>query len=140
MDFDKDGHCIECHKNMRIERVIEGKVILMFTGDKREINFLLNDGSNMRITICSTCLSIYNKSSNKEKKEIDKRMMQCAYKGWEYDVQLLVNDENKKTWDNEKGQKYLSIYKQLSIVTKIDRKNPSMIEKEYKKYLAKANK
>lgn len=125
---------------MLIERVIGGKVVQMFTGDKREMFFLLDDGSKMKVSTCEACLRQYEESNKADKVKIEKDIMECVYKGWEYETQLLVNSESKPFWTHEKRKKYLDRYKKLKILEKLKDIDQESVKRRHKKHLAKSKK
>ena len=55
IDYSLLGHCSSCHKNMIIEQAVGGKIIKRFTSDYSEVEYLLSDGSKMRVPICVQC-------------------------------------------------------------------------------------
>ena len=123
IDFDKFGHCVVCHKNMLIEQAIDGKVQQRFTTDYSETEYLLNDGSKMRVAICIDC------KENLTDKDIPK-IMSCVKKGWEVEVKDL------KHWDEEKKKDYLDRYSKKEIVIQSENIPEDILEiklKEYKK-------
>ena len=102
VNWDKYGHCCLCHKNMIIEQVIDGKVQIRFTPDKDETQYLLNDGSKMRVSICKSC----------KKGLTDKDftgIMASVMRGWEEEVKTLK-------WTKKKKRDYLNRYSKLKIV------------------------
>ena len=102
IDFDKYGHCCLCHKNMLIEQVIDGKVQKRFTPDYIENQYLLSDGSKMRVAMCVDCkVNLTDKQSNE--------IMQCVIKGWQVQV-------NELDWTDEKKKAHMDRYSQLEIV------------------------
>ncbi len=107
----------------------------MFDGDYREMNFILNDGSNMRVATCEACLLKYEGMNEVDKEKENKSVMANVYAGWEYEAQILVADKKKTEWDDKKRENYLSRYKQLEIVTNTDKLDPAVVERKYKKHL-----
>jgi uncharacterized CHY-type Zn-finger protein len=121
MDWDKYGHCVKCHKNMLIEQSIDGKVQQRFTTDYSETEYLLDDGSKMRVAICVDC-----------KKELtDKdipKIMDCVKKGWEVEVKEL------KHWSEERKKSYLNTYLKKEIVTHSENIPDDTLELKLKEY------
>ena len=103
MDFDKYGHCVMCHKNMLIEQSIDGRVQQRFTTDYSETEYLLDDGSKMRVAICIDC------KKDLTDKDIPK-IMDCVKKGWEVEVKDL------KHWSEERKKAHLDKYFKREIV------------------------
>ncbi len=110
-DIDKFGHCCVCHKNLMVKRVVDGKVADMFTPFYDETVFLLNNGSQMQVTICKTCKSANDLSDRK----VHNNIMAAVMKGWELETDLLVKDESNPEWTKEKGEQYLDNMRKLSI-------------------------
>lgn len=110
MDWDEYGHCVWCHKNMLVERVSDMKVIKMFTPDYDETEFLLNDGSRMRVAICKPCKANITDEDNQ-------KIMACVIKGWQKEVDMLVKDEKRPDWTEERAEAHMDKYSSLQIVT-----------------------
>ena len=83
IDYDKYGHCVLCHKKMIVERVVGEEVVRMFTPEKKRIEFLLNDGSSMGVSICKWCDEKLNPNDFN-------KVMGSVYKGWEIETEGLV--------------------------------------------------
>ncbi len=138
MSHDRPGCCVICHKNMLRDRTVGGKVLRVFDGDYRVMNYILNDGSNMRVVICEADLIKYEGLSVKDKEEVDKEVMGRVYAGWEYETQLLVANKDKPQWDDKKKKEYLEKYKGLRIVTCTDKLDPEVVERKYRAHLKKS--
>ena len=106
MNYDCFGHCVKCHKNLLIEEVIDGKVQQRFTPDKSKMRLLLDDGSNMGITICKQCEEDYTEADNK-------KIMKSVIKGWEMEMIKLPH------WSDEKKKKHMDNYSKKKIVKSI---------------------
>ena len=52
---DEYGYCVLCHRNLRYEQVINDKPMMRFSTDYDETEYLLDDGSKMRVAICKPC-------------------------------------------------------------------------------------
>lgn len=135
IDYDLYGHCVKCHKCMLKEQVVDGKPIKRLTGECTDASFMLNNGSIMRVMICTSC-----KSNLKE--EDKEKIMKSVYKGWEVETDLLitsryVNASKNKTWDNDMKKEYLEKMKKLDIVTQTDGKDIDTLDRELKKYRQK---
>ncbi len=109
--IDKYGHCVFCTKNMIVKRVVDGKVIDMFTPDHDHTDFMLNTGSMMKVCMCKKC-----------KKEIDlsipmihKMIMDAVQRGWELETKSLIASEAYPDWTEEFGKKYLEKMSTLNI-------------------------
>lgn len=118
IDYDKYGHCIMCHIDMNEERVADGQVIKMLSPKYIEKEYLLNDGSRMRVAMCNKCYS--HLKDNEDEYDI---VMGNVYRGWEHETNLYVKKRFKgKTgiWNKEKQKQYLKKMKKYKIVTKTD--------------------
>lgn len=100
---DKFGHCVKCHKNMLIMEVIDGKEQQRFLPDYVEAEFMLNDGSKMRVAMCERCKSNLTDNDNEY-------IMECVIKGWELEVRGFPH------WNEDKKKNYLDRYGKLEIV------------------------
>lgn len=111
INYDVYGHCVVCHINLVIEQAIDGKIQKRWSTEFDETQFLLNDGSRMRVCICKTCKAAL--------KEADySKIMDCVIKGWDKETEDLVKDEAKPEWDKERKEKYMDAYSKKEIVTK----------------------
>ena len=118
--YDRYGHCVVCHKNMIYEQVIGQKVTKRFSVDYSETEYLLDDGSKMRVAICKPC---------KEKlTEADAPMiMECVKSGWVEEVKTLP-------WAEHKKKAYLDRYSKREIVCLSQGIEPDILEKKHKAY------
>ena len=127
---DKFGHCVICHNNLLIEAVIDGKIQRRFKTEHSETMFLLNDGSKMRVAICTVCKPLVS-----EDKFID--IMDSVYEGW------VKGIKESKTgyWDNkERKERYLKRYREKEIVTVADKVPPDILAKKLKEHKEKKEK
>jgi len=106
------GHCINCGKNMNVEKVVDGKLIHMFTGDKVDVQYLLNDGSLMRVTSCAKCKEALTGSAE-ELKEV----MDIVWRGWQHEVETFSH------WSEDRKANYLKNQKNLKIEVRADNKD-----------------
>lgn len=102
IDYDKYGHCVACHDTLIVKSVIDNKEQERALPNLDHLDFKLNDNSQMRVCICRTC------KAQLEESDYD-TIMDCVYKGWEYEVKRL-------DWTEEKKKEYLDRYKQKQIV------------------------
>lgn len=110
-NIDKFGHCCLCTKNLITKRVVDGKVIDMFLPIHDHTDFLLDNGSIMKVCICKPCKESIDLSSV----EVHSNIMDAVNKGWELESKMLVEDETHPMWTKEYGEKYLHEMAQLSI-------------------------
>lgn len=127
MDFDRHGHCCACHKNMLIEEVIGGKIQRRWTADYDEAEYLLNDNSKMRVTICRQC-----KALGKHLDTAD--IMDAVIRGWKAETDILVLDENKPMWDEKKQIEYMDVYSKKEIVTHTEGKDEDSLKEHFDSY------
>ena len=130
IDYDKFGHCVNCHKDMIFEQVVDSKVVKRFTADKTEKQFVLNDGSKINVCICKKCKAIEGNESY---------IMGCLIKGWEVETDELVKDELKENWDKSTKKKYMDRMNKLKIISTAEGKDKYTIEQEIKRYKEKIN-
>lgn len=133
INFDKYGHCIRCHENLIIEQVIDGKLQTRLSPKYDETNYLLDDGSKMRVVTCKLCKPDVTEEMNEE-------IMACVIKGWEVETDLLVKDKGKPAWTKEKKKEYMEVYSKKGIVTIADGKDEGHLKKALRKYKEKKNK
>ena len=89
-NIDVFGHCIRCSKKMIEEKVIDGRVQTVFTAEKGEIAYLLDDGSQMRVSMCKKCIEELDGS------EYD-QVMNAVKKGWQHELETYSKwTENRK--------------------------------------------
>ena len=127
IEFDKYGHCCVCHKDMLIEQVIDGKVQKRFTPNYAETEYLLSDGSRMRVAVCEQC-----KARLSEKDDV--KIMECVKKGW------IVELDNLKHWTEERKAKHLNRYLKLEIICPSENVPQDSLEKKLVEYKEKKDK
>lgn len=126
IDYDLHGHCVSCHEDMSIIEIIDGKPQRRLTGKYMEEDYLLNDGSQMRVAICKDC-----KEGLKDDDEERSRIMDCVFKGWEHEL------KNYSHWDDDKKSNHLKVYSQKRIVTRTKGLGKDMLKKRLKKFNTK---
>ena len=102
MTYDAYGHCVICHRNLIYEQVIGQKVTKRFSTDYDETEYLLDDGSKMRVAICKPCKAVITDKDSK-------KVMDCVKAGWVEEVKTLL-------WSEEKKKDYLERYNKKEIV------------------------
>ena len=128
-NIDRYGHCIFCHRNLIVQRVIDNKVTFIFLPDKDSTQFLLDDGSKCDVCICKTCKKDIDFSDDKVKEQV----MEAIINGWEKEVADSVADESKKKWTPEFGKQYLDTYRQRKIILHSDSVDKVFLEKRIRK-------
>lgn len=135
-NIDKYGHCVLCHRNLIVERVSDGKVIHMFTPDKEETEFLLDDGSKMRVCVCRPCKMTIDFN---DKKTCD-NIMEAVVNGWQAEVDTLVADEKRPEWDGKRAKEHMKVYGEKKILFHSENTEKHIVEKEREKIREKVNK
>ena len=121
IDYDKFGHCVKCHKHLQIEKVIDGKLQIVFVPEKTEEELLLSDGSRMRVTICKSC----KEGLTDEGLEV---VMNSVVKGWEKEVEGLNH------WSKDKKADYITNYSKKEAVCKATNMPVDVLEKKLAKF------
>lgn len=121
IDFDKAGHCVKCHKDLIEEKFIDGFIQKVLTPDFDETEFLLNDGSRMRVVICKACKEIITVADEPE-------IMAAVVKGWQWELDNLVN------WDDSKKKDHMAIYSKKEIVTRSEKMDEIEMKKKFKEF------
>lgn len=110
-NIDRFGHCAVCHRNMITEKVIDGRVQQVFKPEHGHAEFLLNNGSRMRVCMCLSCREKVNLDSEK----VHGYIMDAVIKGWQLEVDALVADEKHPEWTEERGREHMEKYSSLEI-------------------------
>lgn len=114
-EFDRPGFCALCHTSIACW---EGNQVTRLLPIAALAEFELNDGSRMRVMMCSTCVA------NMTPDEIPS-LMESVYKGWIYEIDTILK------WDKEKKDQYEEKYGKLHIVGRNDIKwEKKFIEKK----------
>lgn len=132
LGYDRYGHCIRCDKYMVTSKVLydskEGKMkeTRTFTPDHTEAEFLLDDGSKMRVCVCTTCNLLINDSDND-------RMMKKVIKGWRHEVEGL-------DWSKEAKKSHMERYSKKKIVCNAKGKKQEQLDKKLLHFVNKKEK
>lgn len=124
IDFDKFGHCVLCHKDLIVERTIDGKVQRMLSPEYETTEFLLDDESRMRVCVCKPCKIDL-------KPEQENAIMSSVIKGWDKEAEKL---ENLGYWKPEQRKKHMDIYSKKKIIAKSEGVSPHGLRKKFKEY------
>lgn len=138
-NIDKFGHCVICHRNLITKRVVDGKVIDMFVPEHDHADFLLNNGSMMKVCCCKICKNTYDLKD----KDLQEEIIEACQKGWELETKILVADEKIPEWTQEHADKYLSDMGKLEIdchAENIDKNALVVKSQELTKTFSKENK
>lgn len=101
--IDRFGHCVGCGENLLVKRVVNGRVVDMFKPIYDHTIFLLDNGSEMQVTICKKCKSTLDLNCSKVQEDI----MEACIKGWDLESKILVEDESKPEWTKERANEYM---------------------------------
>lgn len=123
-NIDVFGQCIECGCTMIEKKMINGQMQTVFTAQRGEVEYLLDDGSKMRVAMCKSDIEKLDGT------ELD-YVMGAVVKGWQHEL------ETYSKWDQEKKDKYMKKYGNLSIVTRSDNKEEDVVKKHFKEYKGK---
>lgn len=115
-NIDRFGHCVVCHKNLIVKRVVDNQVVEMFLPIHDHTDFMLNNGSVMKVCICKPCKA----SAELSNPVVHSNIMEAVNKGWELETKMLVANEKEVQWTEEYGQSYLNKMRELDIDTHAD--------------------
>lgn len=110
-DYDLYGFCVKCHEFLMVtDKNEKGEPIIRLSGKAEHLNLDLNDGSKMRVLICTPCANSYSP-------QVDaKPIMDCVIKGWERECDQLVSDESKPQFDAKWKKDYMDTYSKKEII------------------------
>jgi len=126
IDYDKHGHCVVCHEDMLYTQIIDEKPQKRLSPLFSETEYMLDDGSKMRVAICLDC-----KANLKDDDEEKKRVMDCVFKGWRHEIRKYSH------WDQDKKEDYLRKYSKRKIVTRSEKIDSDVLHKKLKKFKEK---
>lgn len=129
-NIDRYGHCVNCHRNLITEKVVDGKVINIFSPDKDETEFLIDDGSRMRVCICKQCKGSIDLSNEEKQSEI----MEAVVNGWQLEIDTMIS-ESRKGWDKDKGKSYMKNYSNKKIIVHTDNLTEQVVSKKRKEII-----
>ena len=127
-NIDRFGHCVCCHRNMITKRVVDGKVIDMFLPDHDHTDFLLDNGSIMKVCMCKSCKEKVDLASP----VVHGYIMEACQKGWELETKTLIADEEHPQWTEESAKVYLDRMAILKIDTHADSVSPVVLQDRVK--------
>jgi hypothetical protein len=128
IDYDIYGHCVKCHKNLRIKEVFNNEYRERWLPTKNETEYMLDDGSCMRVTMCTPCKNKLT-LSDKENKEI----MDIVIRGWDRESDMLVADKDRPSWTKESKDKYMKAYSKKYIVMNSENIDKKVLKEVFKK-------
>jgi len=126
IDYDRHGHCVVCHEDMFYMQIIDSKPQQRLSTLYSEMEYLLDDGSKMRVAICRDC-----KANLKDDDEEKGRIMDCVFKGWKHEVDKYSH------WDKDKKKDYFEKYSKKKIVTRSENTDEDVLQKKLKKFKEK---
>lgn len=88
-------------------------IITKWKANKGEVLVVLDNGSKMRVTVCSSCESTF-------KPEDCDKLMESVVGGWNKECEILVADESKPEWDEKRRENYMKNYSELKVIDRID--------------------
>jgi len=88
-------------------------IIARWKANKGEVLVVLDNGSKMRVTVCSKCESTF-------KPEQAGKLMESVRGGWQKECEMLVADDSKPEWDEAKKSSHMKEYSKLAVVDRID--------------------
>lgn len=131
-NIDRFGHCVCCHRNMITKRVVDGKVIDMFLPDHDHTDFLLNNGSIMKVCMCKSCKEKVDLTSPK----VHGYIMEACMKGWELETKMLIADPAYPAWNEDSAKAYLEKMSTLQIDIHADSVSPIIVQNRVKELTA----
>lgn len=109
--YDVYGYCAMCHDSLLVnDKNDKGEPIVRLSGKAEHLEVNLNDGSKMRVLLCTHCKTDY-----KPKKHA-KKLMTSVIKGWEVECDQLIADESKPNFDIKWKEDYMKVYRKKEIV------------------------
>ena len=90
---------------MIITQIIDNVPTKRFSIDYGEVEYILDNGSKMRVAICKNCKVDLKDKDTKE-------VMECVKRGWKKELESLHN------WSEDKKADYIQRYDKLSIIGK----------------------
>ncbi len=109
-NIDKFGHCVICHKNLLTKRIVDGRQVDMFLPIYSDTMFLLNNGSQMQVTICTVC----KETTDLSDPQVHSDIMDAVQKGWQLETQIK-QESGDPEWTADKRDAYISNMSKLSI-------------------------
>lgn len=83
MKPDKYGHCVICHKNLILPRVVGGEQVMMFTAQFDQTEFVISNNSRMVVCMCKKCKSKVDLSDS----DTHKIIMNTVKLGWDGELE-----------------------------------------------------
>ena len=134
-NIDKFGHCVVCHKNLITKRIVDGIVQEMFLPIHDHAEFMLDNGSLMKVCMCKPC----KESTDLTDATVQDNIMQAVRKGWELEVAVLVADDKQPVWTKEYGENYLNVMGELNIDSPSEGIDKNAVQEKQKKlFIAKS--
>jgi len=135
VDFDLYGHCVLCHHNMIRDEYIDGEMQTRLAAEHRMVKYLLNDGSQMNVTMCLECVNKLTDSQD----EID-LVMKSVVRGWEIETSDLVASISKPMWTQQLKDDHMKKQSKKKIVVRVDKLEEDTFVKYIREYKNKNKK
>lgn len=127
VDYDKYGWCCQCHTRLMTEKFIDGEWQAIWMPTAKERTVLLNNGSKMRIMMCSDC---YNKFDERAFNKV----MDSVIKGWDKETDELVANPSFPGWNKDTKKSYMNKYSKLKIVCDVENDSKDVLDKRLKEF------
>jgi hypothetical protein len=109
------------------DKMINGRMQTVFTAQRGEVEYLLDDGSKMRVAMCIDDIA---KLDGTETEYI----MSAVKRGWQHEL------ETYSKWGQDQKDKYMERYGKLVIVTRTDNKSDDAVKRHFKEHKVKKEK
>ncbi len=126
-NIDVFGQCIECGCKMIEEKMINGAIQTVFTAQRGEVEYILDDGSKMRVAMCKDDIAKLDGT------ETD-YVMGAVVRGWQHEL------ETYSKWGQSQKDAYMDKYGKLEIVTRSDNKSEDAVKRQFKEHKVKKDK
>lgn len=94
MEVDAYGHCVLCHSNLIVPRIVGGKEIMTFTPEFDQTEFVISNKSRMVVCMCKPCKAANDLSDSK----IHNKIMKSVIAGW--DAEMGDNKRQPQEYHN----------------------------------------
>jgi hypothetical protein len=110
-----EAKCRNCGKLLQTTQYVDGKIVTRLTPDYRETQYVMSDGSKMRVAICQDCL----------KGEVkDDKIIKTVKKDWDKALELK--------YGKKEGAKLALSYADVKIVKEVGKVETKPVKPEVK--------
>jgi hypothetical protein len=109
------------------DKMINGRMQTVFTAQRGEVEYILDDGSKMRVAMCIDDIAKLDGT------ETD-YVMGAVKRGWQHEL------ETYSPWSQDQKDKYIEKYGKLEIVIRSDNKSSSAVDRHFKEHKVKKDK